>query len=152
MNHKTNRRTLLISGAATLATATGFALWPAVRAPAAEPEERVFYTPGMAEEAMAAGEVIILDFWASWCSTCAAQERVMAALMAENPAYGQAIRVITVDWDQHRRGDLARALAIPRRSTLVALRGQTEIGRIVAGTGRDQIKALFDTALAAARS
>ncbi|MFN3273660.1 MAG: thioredoxin family protein [Paracoccus sp. (in: a-proteobacteria)] len=151
-NHKPSRRALLISAAATIVTATGFALLPAGRAPAAGADERVFYTPGMAEEAMAAGEVIILDFWASWCSTCAAQERVMAALMAENPAYGQAIRVIIVDWDQHRRGDLVRALAIPRRSTLVALRGETEIGRIVAGTGRAQIKALFDTALAAARS
>jgi thiol-disulfide isomerase/thioredoxin len=117
---------------------------------AARADDRIFYTPGMAEEAMAAGEVVILDFWASWCTTCAAQERVIARLMAENPAYGQAIRLIVVDWDEYGGGDLSRALAIPRRSTLVALDGNQEIGRIVAGTGEAEIRALFDAALAAA--
>jgi hypothetical protein len=43
-------------------------------------------------------------------------------------------------------------MKIPRRSTLVVLRGNQELGRIVAQTGRDEIKALMDTALAAANS
>ncbi len=133
-----NRRTLLLSTVAMLAAGP-------LRA-----EERIFYTPGLAETAMDAGEVVILDFWASWCSTCAAQERVIAGLLAENPQYGKKIRVIIVDWDEHGDGALSRSLKIPRRSTLVALKGREEIGRIVAGTGKAEIKALFDTALAAA--
>lgn len=39
---------------------------------------------------------------------------------------------------------------MPRRSTLVVLKGDQELGRIVAITSTDKIKALMDTALAAA--
>ncbi len=41
-------------------------------------------------------------------------------------------------------------MSIPRRSTLVVLQGDKELGRIVAQTGKAEIKALVDTALAAA--
>lgn len=108
------------------------------------------YTPGAAEAAMDAGKIVLLDFWASWCSTCAAQQRVLAALKAENPAYEQNIEFFIVDWDEHGKGELSRSLNIPRRSTLVALKGRQELGRIVAGTSRADIKALLDLALTAA--
>lgn len=114
-------------------------------------QDRVFYTPGLAEEAMAAGKVVFLDFWTNWCSTCAAQDRVISDLRAANPAYDSAITFITVDWDQYADGDLSKSLNIPRRSTLVALKGKTEIGRIVAGTSKADIQALMDAALSAAQ-
>lgn len=110
------------------------------------------YTPGLVDEALANGETVFVDFKASWCSTCAAQERVITALRAENPAYDAAIRFVNVDWDAHGNGALAKRLNIPRRSTLVVLKGDAELGRIVAGTSRNEIKALLDTALTAATS
>ncbi len=129
-----------------LALSAGLCLLPlASRATAA-----TLYTPGAAEAAMDAGKIVLLDFWASWCSTCAAQERVLTELKAENPAYEQSIVFFTVDWDEHGKGELSKALNIPRRSTLVALKGRDEIGRIVAGTARAEIKALLDAALAVA--
>jgi thioredoxin 1 len=112
--------------------------------------EAVRYTPGSAEAAMDAGKIVLLDFWASWCSTCAAQERVLAELKAENPEYEQKIAFFVVDWDDYGKGELAKALKIPRRSTLVALKGREELGRIVAGTSKADIKALLDAAVAAA--
>jgi thioredoxin 1 len=117
---------------------------------AARAGDAVRYTPGSAEAAMDAGKIVLLDFWASWCSTCAAQERVLAELKAENPEYEQKIEFFIVDWDDYGKGELSKALKIPRRSTLVALKGRAELGRIVAGTSKADIKALLDAAIAAA--
>jgi thiol-disulfide isomerase/thioredoxin len=108
------------------------------------------YTPGMVTDRLAAGETVFLDFSATWCSTCKAQERVIDALTAENPAYMQTVTFIVVDWDTYANDPLTQSLNIPRRSTLVVLKGNQELGRIVAGTARAEIKALMDTALGAA--
>jgi thiol-disulfide isomerase/thioredoxin len=118
--------------------------------PSLAQEERTYYEPGLAEAAMAEGDVILLDFFAPWCTTCRAQERVLEELRAANPGYDEAITFITVDWDTYGDGALARSLEVPRRSTLVALEGETELGRVVAATGREEIRALLDAALAAA--
>ncbi len=108
------------------------------------------YAPGLVEELLTNGQTVFLDFKADWCSTCAAQERVINALKSENPDYEANITFVNVDWDQYRNDALTKALGIPRRSTLVVLHGSEELGRIVAGTSRDQIKALMDAALQAA--
>jgi len=108
------------------------------------------YTPGLVKKHLTAGDTVFLDFKTDWCTTCAAQERAIDALLRENPAYKDAITFISVDWDKHKTSDLARALKIPRRSTLVVLKGDQELGRIVAGTNKNKIKALMDTALTAA--
>ena len=113
-------------------------------------EERTYYEPGLAEAAMAEGDIILLDFFAPWCSTCRAQERVLTELREVEPAYDEAITFITVDWDTHGEGELSRLLEVPRRSTLIALDGETELGRVVAGTSQEEIKALLDAALEAA--
>ena len=83
------------------------------------------YAPGLVTQALENGETVFLDFKASWCSTCAAQERVINALKAENPAYNDAITFIDVDWDKHGKSKLAKSLRIPRRSTLVVLKGDS---------------------------
>lgn len=132
-----HRRTFLASAPATLV------LPMAARA-------ATDYTPGLVKKHLAAGDTVFLDFKTEWCTTCAAQERAIDALLRENPAYKDAITLINVDWDQHSNSDLARELKIPRRSTLVMLKGDQELGRIVAGTNKSKIKDLLDTALTAA--
>lgn len=133
-----NRRTFLLTTAAT-ATLSAF---PAMA--------WTDYTPGLVDQELAAGKTVLVDFSATWCSTCAAQERVIKALRAENPAYNAAITFIKVDWDTYSFDPFTTGLEIPRRSTLVVLKGDAELGRIVAGTSHNAIKALMDTALAAA--
>ena len=127
-----------------LATTAGFALIPSLLSAGVD------YTPGLVDSELAAGKTVFVDFAADWCSTCKRQERVIQSLRKENPAYDQAITFVRVDWDDYRRDALTKRLGIPRRSTLVVLKGDQELGRIVAGTGKSQIKELMDTALAAA--
>ena len=121
-------------------------------APLAAAADPLDYTPGLVEERLAAGETVFLDFKADWCTTCRAQERVIGALKAGNPDYEDHVTFINVDWDQYGNSELARSLNIPRRSTLVALKGDQELGRIVAGTAQSDIQALMDAALGAATS
>ena len=132
-----NRRTIL--KAAALAS---FALMPF-----AAMASSVEYTPGLVKERLAAGETVFAIFRADWCSTCAAQERAIDALKQSNAAYGDNITFVNVDWDTYGRSALAQELRIPRRSTLVVLRGQQEVGRLVADTRSASIRALMDTAL-----
>lgn len=111
--------------------------------------ETLDYRPGLVQERLAAGDIVFLDFKADWCTTCRAQERVIGQLRAANPAYDAAITFINVDWDEYGRGELARDLNIPRRSTLVVMKGDQELGRVVARTSQADIQALLDTALSA---
>jgi len=104
------------------------------------------YTPETYDAFKASGSPFMIDFYASWCSTCQAQERVINKLRAQNPAY-EAIPIIRVDWDKYGNGALVRELGIPRRSTLVIMHGEMELGRLVAQTGTAQIAELFDLAL-----
>lgn len=134
-----NRRTLILTGAAALSL-------PALPALAAPLE----YENGLVDKHLAAGDTVFLDFKASWCGTCRAQERVINALKQENGAYGENIVFINVDWDKFGDATLTQMLGVPRRSTLIVLKGEDELGRIVADTSKASIKALMDTALAAA--
>lgn len=102
--------------------------------------------------ALKAGKTVFVDYAADWCSTCARQERVINALRGENPDYDANIVFVRVDWDKFGKAPVTRDRNIPRRSTLIVLKGNAEIGRLVAGTGKAQIKGLMDKALAAAKS
>ncbi|MFY0595169.1 MAG: thioredoxin family protein [Cognatishimia sp.] len=129
------RQFLALTGAAAALPTLGFAATD--------------YTPGLVKKHLDQGDTVFLDFKAAWCSTCRAQERVINALKSENPDYDAKIVFIDVDWDQYGRSDLVKSLRVPRRSTLVALKGDAEIGRIVADTSSRKIKKLMDAALAA---
>lgn len=103
------------------------------------------YTGTELDDLVAGGEPYVINFYATWCPTCAAQQRVLDSLQSESDAY-RAIPILRVDWDTYGNGELARAMAIPRRSTLVLMRGRTELGRLVAETRKDRISALLDLA------
>lgn len=105
------------------------------------------YTPGLIKQELAEGKTVFVDYFAPWCGTCGTQKRVIAQLRAENPTYDEKISFIKVDWDTYSNHEVTTSRNIPRRSTLIVLRGDEELGRIVAGTSKAEIKALLDKAL-----
>lgn len=116
-------------------------------APAAWAANMIDYKPGAIQQALAEGKTVLVDYKASWCSTCARQERVIDSLRSQDPNYDKNITFIAVDWDQYGDHTVTTSRNVPRRSTLLLLKGDKELGRIVAGTSTSQIKALLDKAL-----
>ena len=109
--------------------------------------EFIDYTPGAVTAALEQGKTVLVDYSATWCSTCKRQERVINALRASDPSYDENLTFIKVDWDTYKSHEVTVFRDIPRRSTLIVLRGDEELGRVVAGTSESQIKALMDTGL-----
>ncbi|MEP2029423.1 MAG: thioredoxin family protein [Paracoccaceae bacterium] len=107
----------------------------------------VEYEPGVIDAALEDGKTVFVDYSATWCGTCKRQERVINALRSTNPVYDNAITFVKVDWDTYKNHEVAVFRGIPRRSTLIVLRGEQELGRVVAGTSEGQIKALMDSGL-----
>ncbi|MEO0819377.1 MAG: thioredoxin family protein [Pseudomonadota bacterium] len=129
-----------------LATAAAFAALPTL----GRAEEFVEYKPGLIDSLLAEGKTVFVDYSATWCGTCRRQGRVINELRAANPAYDEAMTFVKVDWDTYKNDDVTLFREIPRRSTLIVLRGEDELGRVVAGTAESQIRELMDTGLPSA--
>jgi thioredoxin-like negative regulator of GroEL len=95
------------------------------------------------EAAQQAGNPIVVDIWASWCPTCAAQEPIVEKLAA-SPDFSE-VTVFKVDFDKQK--DVVQALGAQRQSTLIAFKGVSETARSVGDTDPASIETLFRSAL-----
>jgi len=132
------KRREFLGGAAALTVLTPAMAWSA---------SFVEYTPGIIQSELASGKTVLVDYSATWCSTCRRQARVINELRSANAAYDAAMTFVKVDWDTFKSHEVTTSRNIPRRSTLLVLRGDAELGRLVAGTSQSQIKALLDKGL-----
>ena len=124
---------------------TGVALLAVTAAFAAEPAA---YSPELVAAELGAGKVVLIDFSASWCSSCQAQGRTIEALRAENPAYDTAITFVEADWDTYKDSPLADASGITSRGSLVLLRGDAVIAQTSTHSTKDALKTMLDAAAA----
>ena len=85
--------------------------------------------------AVAAGDVVLLNFSASWCGPC----RQMAPLVGEITAAGWVVRHVDVDHE----GDLVRRFGVTGVPCYVLLVKGQEVGRINGATTRGELETLL---------
>ena len=105
--------------------------------------ESIIYTPGLIKERLSKGETLFVDYSATWCSTCKRQEKILTEIRKKNSSYDEKMTFIKIDWDTFKDHEVTSSRNIPRRSTLLVLRGSKEICRIIAGTDSKEIEALM---------
>lgn len=105
--------------------------------------ETIIYKPGLIQERLSLGETIFVGYTSTWCSTCKRQEKILTEIRKNNSAYDEKMTFVKIDWDTYKNHEVTSSRNIPRRSTLLLLRGDKEIGRIVAGTNSKEIEGLM---------
>lgn len=120
-------------------------LWMNVRPPDPLPAGFEAYSAAALRSAQRAGQPVLVDVYASWCSTCKAQQTVLSDLL-EDPRYA-SIRAFRVDFDSDR--EFLRTHGVRSQSTLILFEGEREISRSVGQTDERLIRKQVETALEA---
>lgn len=112
----------------------GLAAWLAVAMPLAV--QAASPAPvDAAAQALAAGDIVLLDFAASWCGPC----RSMTPLIGEIAAAGWPVRHVDVDHE----GDLVKRFGITGVPCYILLVKGHEVGRIAGATSREELEKLL---------
>ena len=88
-----------------------------------------------AAKALAAGDIVLLDFAATWCGPC----RSMAPLIGEISAAGWPVRRVDVD----QEADLVKRFGITGVPCYILLVKGHEVGRIAGATTREELEKLL---------
>ena len=85
------------------------------------------------------GKPVVLDVSATWCPTCKQQKPIVDSLMKQ-PAY-KDVTLMTIDFDAEK--PTLKQFKVGMQSTLVAFKGQAEVGRSVGDTTPTGIEGLI---------
>jgi len=110
--------------------------------------EAAIYSAEAVQAELDAGKIVVLDFSASWCSSCQAQGRTIASLRDENPGYAERIAFFVVDWDTYKDTELAQRYGVTNRGSLVLLKGDDVLAKTDTHSTREALRTLFDQASA----
>ena len=84
------------------------------------------------------GKPVVLDISAPWCPTCKEQKPIVDGLMKQ-PAY-KDVTLMTIDFDTSR--PTLKMFKVNSQSTLIAFKGDKEVGRSVGDTSPAGIEGL----------
>ena len=93
--------------------------------------------------AQAAGKPVAIHFTATWCPTCKAQEKSLAALASD--AALKNVTILKSDYDQSKA--LQKQMNVVAQSTFVVFKGKKEVVRSSGDTGAPEIKTLLTKSL-----
>lgn len=102
------------------------------------------YQAGLLRRALKTNKAVFITYGTDWCTTCLSQKRTIKALRDSNPIYDKNIYFIYVDFDKFATKKIVTERGVLRWSTLILLKGNIELGRIMSSTDAEQIKKLLD--------
>lgn len=102
------------------------------------------FTPERFAELQEAGEFVLVDVFATWCPTCAQQQKVLKQFREEHPL--ARVHMLQVDFDDQK--EWVTHFKAPRQSTLILFKGEERLWFSVAQTDKDKIFAALNEALA----
>jgi len=105
------------------------------------------YDGNLYERLTEGGEVVLVDIYASWCPTCAKQQKVLQDYINNNP--DKKFHILKVDFDTQK--DVVKKFQAPRQSTLILFVGQERHWFSVAETRYEKIAEQLDQAIAEAK-
>lgn len=126
----------------SLARFLPFAALALVAAPLQAQPVRPFSLAAL-KAAQAAGKPVLVDAFAPWCPTCRAQAPTIDKL-ATDPAY-KDLQILRLDYDNQTAEK--KVLGITKQSTLIAYKGNKEVGRVLGITDPGQIRTFAASAL-----
>jgi thiol-disulfide isomerase/thioredoxin len=119
----------------TLALSTGTAA-------AQELHIKTPFTPERFAALQEQNALVLLDVFATWCPTCAQQQKVLVAYRALHPDV--PLHILTIDFDNQK--EFVRKYGAPRQSTLILYRGEEQVWFGVAETRAEVIFAELNKA------
>ena len=123
-----------------IGSATAASLMVAVPAQAIEPkpfDQKAF------DMALKTGKSILIEITAPWCPTCKAQKPILSELTRKSKF--KDMQVFEVDFDTQK--DIVRRFKAQAQSTLIAFKGEREVGRSVGDTNRGSIEDLLNKSI-----
>jgi thioredoxin 1 len=114
---------------------------------AQETQTKADFTRERFEALQEQNALILLDVFATWCPTCAQQQKVLAEFRQQHPDV--PLHTLTIDFDDQK--EFVRQFAAPRQSTLIVYRGKERVWFSVAETRAEVIFAELHKAAQATR-
>ena len=90
------------------------------------------------EKAKASGKTVVVNSYEPWCWSCRKQDKVLI------DAKDEFKDVVFLTYQQGKHKDIAEALNVSVRTTIVVFKGEKEVAREIGLTDKDQIYNLIN--------